>query len=74
VNPAFDGYELSPRGLGPDITTVGLRDAESLFVALEFARFALGSASLHELEEHLSARVSSFLGVNEAGADHDQVA
>lgn len=74
VNPAFEGDELSPRQLGPDITTIGLRDAESLFVALEFARFALGSATLHQLEQHLSARVASFLSGNDAGVDHDRVA
>jgi hypothetical protein len=74
LNPAFEGHELAPRGLGPAITTVGLRDAESLFVALEFARFALGSATLYALEQRLASRVQSFLGVNDAGADHDQVA
>jgi hypothetical protein len=76
VNPAFDGNELAPRELGPDIATVGLRDAESLFVALEFARFALGSATLFELEQHLGARVSGFLGtksaIAESGVEHGQ--
>jgi hypothetical protein len=75
VNPAFEGHDLLPRGLGEHITTVGIRDAESLFVALEFARFALGDATLAELEAHLAARVRSFLGAPAHGAeDHGEEA
>ncbi len=66
LNPAFDGESLSPRAFGPHAATVGLRDAESLFVALEFARFALGASTLRDLEMHLEKRVRALLSRTEA--------
>lgn len=62
LNPAFEGESIAPRGFGRDVATVGIRDAESFFVALAFARFALGAATLTELEVHLDLHVAALLG------------
>ncbi len=62
LNPVFDSERFAPRGLGPAIATVGLRDAEDLLTMLGFARFAEGSAALAELEKYLATRVSQLLG------------
>lgn len=61
LNPAFDGADLAPRGLGDAIATVGIRDAESLFTMLAFARFALAATSLTDLEHYLQARADHLL-------------
>jgi len=64
LNPVFDAEHFAPRTLGPDLPTVGLRDAEDLLTMLGFARFAEGTAPLSELESYLDARVARFLEAN----------
>jgi len=65
LNPVFDADHFSPRQLGRSIATVGLRDAEDIATMLGFAKFALGSASLNELETYLAFRACKMLGDNE---------
>ncbi|EYF03525.1 hypothetical protein [Chondromyces apiculatus] len=62
LNPVFDSERYAPRGLGPAVPTVGLRDAEDLPTVLGFARFAEGTAPLSELEHYLEGRVADMLG------------
>lgn len=62
MNPVFDADTLAPKTLGPDLPTVGVRDAEDLLTMLGFARFAEGAAPLAELEAYLAARVARALG------------
>lgn len=66
LNPAFDGSELEPTGLGRGIATVGLRDAESVMTALQFARFALGVATQAELVDYLGVRSRVLLSAGES--------
>ncbi|WP_428263673.1 hypothetical protein [Haliangium sp.] len=61
LNPVFDVDHFAPKALGPDLPTVGIRDAEDLLTMLGFARFAEGSAPLHELEGYLGARTAQLL-------------
>ncbi len=61
LNPVFDAEDFAPRILGPDLPTVGIRDAEDLLTMLGFARFAEGTAPLGELEAYLEGRVAQFL-------------
>jgi hypothetical protein len=61
LNPVFDSERYAPRGIGPAIPTVGLRDAEDLLTVLSFARFAEGTAPLAELERYLEGRVAEML-------------
>ena len=62
MNPVFDADNYMPRTIGDAIPTVGLRDADDLLTMLGFARFADGSAPLHELEAYLATRVHTMLG------------
>ncbi|MEZ6185647.1 MAG: hypothetical protein R3F62_11635 [Planctomycetota bacterium] len=62
VNPVFDADDYEPRTLGPELPTVGVRDAEDLPTLLGFARFVDGSAPLAELEAYLAARARAFVG------------
>lgn len=55
LNPVFDSERYAPRGLGPAIPTVGIRDAEDIPTMLMFARFADGAAPLAELERYLAS-------------------
>jgi hypothetical protein len=61
LNPVFDVDNLQPRQLGGPIATVGVRDAEDLLVMLSFARFADGSATKAELDQHLAARTAAYI-------------
>jgi hypothetical protein len=61
LNPVFDAEHFAPKTLGPDLPTVGSRDAEDLLTMLGFARFAEGTAPLDELEAYLERRVAGFL-------------
>ncbi len=61
LNPVFESELYEPRALSSQITTMGLRNAEDLFVQLSFARFADGSALLTELEDFMTARVAGFV-------------
>jgi hypothetical protein len=65
ANPVFDAENHVPRGLGPGIPTVGLRDAEDLPTMLGFARFVDGAAPLAELEGYLGGRVGALLAESE---------
>jgi hypothetical protein len=65
MNPVFDAEDYVPKGLGPGIPTLGLRDAEDLLTVLGFARFAEGTAPLHELEQYLEGRVATMLAPKE---------
>jgi hypothetical protein len=60
MNPVFDAEHYAPRTFGPDLPTVGLRDAEDLPTMLGFARFADGGAPLSELERYLEARIATW--------------
>lgn len=62
ANPVFDSERFAPRGLGPWLPTIGLRDAEDLLTMLGFARFADGAAPLSELETYLEGRLPALLG------------
>lgn len=77
ANPVFDSERFAPRGLGPSLPTIGLRDAEDLLTMLGFARFADGAAPLSELESYLSARLPALLSVlrprSEAGRPSEPV-
>jgi hypothetical protein len=64
LNPVFDAEHFAPKTLGPDLPTVGIRDAEDLLTMLGFARFAEGTAPLDELERYLEDRVADFLGAS----------
>jgi hypothetical protein len=68
LNPVFDAEHFAPRTLGPDLPTVGIRDAEDLLTMLGFARFAEGTAPLAELETYLEGRVAQFLASGPEGA------
>lgn len=61
LNPVFDSQTFAPRALGPDLPTVGIRNAEDLLTMLGFARFAAGATPLGELEDYLETRMTSFL-------------
>ena len=61
LNPVFDSERFMPRSLGPEVPTVGLREAEDLPTVLSFARFAQGDAPLAELEAYLEGRVREML-------------
>ena len=61
LNPAFDADNIAPRSLGADIATVGVRGAEDALTMLSFSRFAVGEASLADLESYLEARVGEML-------------
>lgn len=61
LNPVFDSERFMPRSLGPEVPTVGLREAEDLPTVLSFARFAQGDAPLSELEAYLEGRVREML-------------
>lgn len=61
LNPVFDAEDFAPKPLGPEVPTVGIRDAEDLLTMLGFARFAEGTAPLGELEAYLERRVERFL-------------
>jgi hypothetical protein len=73
LNPVFDPGSFAPRALGPDVTTVALRDAEDVPTVLGFARFASGQAPLAELERYLDARARELLGDAPLGDDADDV-
>jgi hypothetical protein len=62
LNPVFDAEHFAPRRLGPELPTVGIRDAADLLTMLGFARFAEGTAPLGELETYLEGRVRAFFG------------
>lgn len=68
LNPVFDAEHFAPKTLGPDLPTVGIRDAEDLLTMLGFARFAEGTAPLGELETYLERRVAWFLSSRTEGA------
>jgi hypothetical protein len=53
LSPVYDADNISLRGLGPAIPTLGIRDAENVPTLLTFARFAGGSAELSELQAYL---------------------
>ncbi|MEL6177672.1 MAG: hypothetical protein AAFS10_01905 [Myxococcota bacterium] len=61
LNPAFDADNIAPRSLGPGIATVGVRGAEDAPTMLNFSRFAVGEASLDELEDYLESCVHELL-------------
>ncbi|MES2463862.1 MAG: hypothetical protein V4671_25105, partial [Armatimonadota bacterium] len=61
LNPVFSPEELVPHALSPQVTTIGLRDAEDLPTAVGFARFADGAAHLDDLEAYLALRRNRFL-------------
>lgn len=61
LNPVFDPDNLAPRTLGAALPTVGVRNAEDVLSGLGFARFADGSTSLGELEEHMAVRAKTML-------------
>ena len=61
VNPVFDAESFAPKGIGPHVPTVGLRDAEDLLTVLGFARFAEGSEPLSALESYLAERSRELL-------------
>lgn len=61
LNPAFDSQDYSPRSLGPNIPTIGLRNAEDALTQLAFAKFVDGTSPLSELERFLSQRIPEFL-------------
>ena len=64
LNPVFDSEDYAPRSLGSAIPTIGLRNAEDALTQLAFARFAVGSCQLRELEQFLLQRISGLLGSN----------
>jgi hypothetical protein len=61
LNPVFDSQTFAPKALGPDLPTVGIRNAEDILTMLGFARFAAGATPLHELEDYLETRMTSLL-------------
>ncbi len=56
LNPVFDPETYSPRALGPHITTVGVRTADDLPLALRLARFVDGADDLAAFTAWLDAR------------------
>jgi len=67
-NPVFNADDFSLKSISPLVPTVGLRDAEDLPVAVEFSRFAQGSATLAELETYLATRSQHLLADNLSSA------
>lgn len=61
LSPVFDPERYAPRSLGPHITTVGIRTAADVPVALRLARFVDGSGDLATLEGWLGARAEAFI-------------
>jgi hypothetical protein len=53
LSPVYEADNISLRGLGPAIPTLGIRDAENVPTLLTFARFADGRADLAELQAYL---------------------
>ncbi len=69
LNPVFIARDYAPRGLDPTVPTVGIRSAEDLPTALEFARFATGSATRAALERYLERRVAHWLSTSPGPED-----
>lgn len=65
LNPTFDATSYLPRALGPNVPTVGLRDAEEALTVIGFARFVDGDMPLHELERVLLGRARAMLAREE---------
>ncbi len=61
LNPVFAANDYAPRSFDSAIPTIGLRDAESLPMALAFARFASGTVTRADLEQYLNECVAAFL-------------
>jgi hypothetical protein len=61
LNPVFDSETFAPKALGPNLPTVGIRNAEDILTMIGFARFAAGATPLHELEDYLVTQMTSFL-------------
>ncbi|MEM9695613.1 MAG: vWA domain-containing protein, partial [Myxococcota bacterium] len=63
ANPVFDAERFVPRPLGPDLPTVGIRNAVDLPTGLEFAAFSWGaSLSVHSALARVASREPRPLG------------
>ncbi|GIH03524.1 hypothetical protein Rhe02_15910 [Rhizocola hellebori] len=61
LNPVYDSDSFAVRRLGPQVATVGVRDAEDVAALVELARFPTGRAGFDALRTHLADRVERFL-------------
>lgn len=61
LNPVFDASSFDLRPISPDIVTMGLRNVEDIFTALNFARFAAGHADIEALEVYLDQAMDEMM-------------
>jgi hypothetical protein len=61
VNPVYDVESFAPKGLSPNVPTMGIRDPEDLPTLAAFARFSSGDSTQAELDACLDERVRTYL-------------
>lgn len=67
LNPVYDSDTFAVRRLGPQVASVGVRDAENVAALVELARFATGGADFDQLRTHLADQVDRFLVADSQG-------
>ena len=61
LNPVFDASSFDLRPISPEIVTMGLRNVQVIFTALNFARFAAGHADIKALDRYLDQAMDQMM-------------